>query len=120
MKKERRIKKSQEFQRIIALANYVAYPSFVIYYDNKQEDMNRVGISVGKKLGNAVVRNTIKRQVRMLLMETGALSMDLDMIVIVRKGYLKNNYQYHKKCLETMLKKVKIKAHSDRKGEVET
>ncbi|MCF0110291.1 MAG: ribonuclease P protein component [Erysipelotrichaceae bacterium] len=110
MKKDRRVRKSQEFQEILSKAQYVSRPSFVIYYEEKKQQQNRIGISVGKKLGNAVHRNLIKRQVRMMMQETEALALDCDMIVIVRRGYLKNDYAMNKKCLETMLETVKIRA----------
>ena len=118
MKKERRITKNEEFQEIIKNATYASSEKYVVYFRNRKENNNRVGISVGKKLGKAVDRNKIKRQLRMMVQETEYLSMELDFIIIVRKGYLGDNYDINKKCLENMLKKVKIRACSDRKGEM--
>jgi len=115
MKKERRVKESKEFQEIIGKGKYAAMPSMVAYYDDKKEEYNRIGISVGKKLGNAVQRNLIKRQLRMMLSECGSLELSSDLIVIVRKGYLKNDYATNKKHLESIIKKVKIRTYSDLK-----
>ena len=119
MKKERRIKKNEEFQEIIKKASHISTENYVVYFRRKKEENNRVGISVGKKLGKAVDRNKIKRQLRMMVQETECLQMELDFIIIVRKGYLANKYDVNKKCLENMFKKVKIRACSDRKGEME-
>ena len=87
MIKARRIKKSEEFQEMVHKADKTVSALYVVYHREKKEEQNRIGISVSKKLGNAVVRNKIKRQVRSIVNETGALDIDRDMIVIVRKGY---------------------------------
>ena len=117
MKKERRIKKSEEFQSMIKNKKHIASNLFVIYYKQKEEEKNRVGISVSKKLGNAVVRNKLKRQVRMMVQEIGCLESDVDILILVRKAYLANTYDINKKGLETLVKKVKIRAYSDHEGE---
>ena len=118
MKKERRIKKSDEFQSMIKNKKHIASNLFVIYYKEKEEEKNRIGISVSKKMGNAVVRNKLKRQVRMMVQEIGCLDLNLDILILVRKSYLVNTYDINKKGLETLIKKVKIRANSDQKGEI--
>ena len=70
MNKEKRIRKNEEFQAIIAKKHSSANRCFIIYYDLKKQDNARVGISVSKKLGKAVQRNKIKRQLRMMISET--------------------------------------------------
>ena len=62
MKKERIIRKGLEFTDIINNGKYVSNAFYSIYYINKKETLNRFGISVPKKIGHAVVRNKIKRQ----------------------------------------------------------
>ena len=53
----------------------------------------RIGISVGKKLGNAVQRNKIKRQVRSMVDSLFDFSEAYDAILIVRPVYTKKSYQ---------------------------
>ena len=67
MKKAYRVCKSYEFTSIIQHRSFVLSSSFVCYYMPRKESHARVGISVGKKLGNAVVRNKVKRQVRSMV-----------------------------------------------------
>ena len=64
MKKIYRVRKNEEFSQIIALKQCTSNAYFVIYSHDRKLDHARVGISVSKKLGNAVMRNKIKRQVR--------------------------------------------------------
>ena len=57
MRKSYRVKKEQEFQRVFHHGNSVANRQFVVYQIDKSNQTHfRVGISVSKKLGNAVVR----------------------------------------------------------------
>lgn len=109
MNKELRIKKNEEFSRIMKERHSIASDCFILYYSSKQLDRVRVGISVSKKLGNAVVRNKIKRQVRS--MAQSVIDFDLynkDMIIIVRKDYLDFDYAYNCCDLEKLVKKAII------------
>ncbi|MGN1401142.1 MAG: ribonuclease P protein component [Bacillus sp. (in: firmicutes)] len=70
MKKKFRIKKNEDFQEVFKNGKSFANRQFVVYIlDRKDQDYYRVGLSVSKKLGNAVVRNQIKRYIRQSLLE---------------------------------------------------
>ena len=109
MKKENRIKKNEEFTKIISKKHCISNAVFIMYYDNRALDHARVGISVSKKIGNAVIRNKIKRQIRMMFIENFDYeNCPYDLIVIVKKKYLENSYQENKCCLEKLIKKAII------------
>lgn len=108
MKKEYRIKKTQEFSEIMTYKRFYSSPSFVIYVKPRKEDHARIGISVGKKLGNAVQRNKVKRQVRMMVQDIYTFQENFDTIILIRVKYHEENYINNKKCLERLVKKVKI------------
>lgn len=108
MKKKYRVCKNYEFSSIMNEKNYYACPSFVIYVKPRILDHARVGISVGKKMGKAIIRNKIKRQVRMMVDEIYDFTEDFDTIIIVRPKYHEENYGNNKKSLERLKKKVKI------------
>ena len=95
--------------KIIARKKSFANSCFIIYKDENQMGHGRVGISVSKKLGNAVTRNKIKRQLRMMIQECFHFDEEVDYIVIVRKRFLDNTYIENKKELEYLYKKVKRK-----------
>ena len=77
-----------------------------MYYTNKKVDNSRVGISVSKKMGNAVIRNKIKRQVREMARDLIDFNnCDKDLIIIVKKGYIDKSFKENKKDLEILLKK---------------
>ena len=112
MKKKFRVKKAGEFQTIIQHKKFVSCPSFVFYVMERSQENSRIGISVGKKLGNAVVRNKIKRQVRMMFQEMYDFDEKFDGILIVRQKYLDQSYANNKKDLERLIKKVKIRKYA--------
>ena len=87
MKKNYRIKKEKDFSAVFKDGKNMANRKFVIYKLEKKQDHYRVGISVSKKLGNAVVRNKIKRRIRHIIMaESEGLDNNSDFVVIARKG----------------------------------
>ena len=70
MKKAYRVKSEKDFQKVFSRGQSKANRQFVIYKLPKEgQDHFRVGISVGKKIGNAVTRNQVKRRIRHALME---------------------------------------------------
>ena len=69
MKKENRVKTHQDFQSVIAKKQSYANSSFVMYIASNECNHPRFGISSSKKLGNAVTRNLIRRQVRSMIRE---------------------------------------------------
>ena len=109
MKKEYRIKKNEEFASIIGNKHSKNSAAFVVYYVDKKLDKTRVGISVSKKLGNAVERNRIKRQVREMIRSIIDFeNCSKDLIVIVRKTYLERDFMANKNDLEILIKKAII------------
>ncbi len=67
MKKKNIVKHKYDFDRIIKKRNSKKNDSFIIYYEPNNLPYARFGISVGKKLGNAVYRNRKKRQIRSII-----------------------------------------------------
>lgn len=109
MKKKYRIKKNEDFTKIINKRKSVANESFVIFYDAKSEEYSRIGISVSKKIGNAPTRNKIKRQVRMMFIENYNYEKSpCDLIVIIKDKYLNNSYSDNLNNLEKLIKKAII------------
>ena len=67
MKKQFVVKHQYDFDRIIKRKHRLINDIFIVYYDDNNEAYARYGISVGKKLGNAVYRNKKKRQLRAII-----------------------------------------------------
>jgi ribonuclease P protein component len=81
------VKKNFEFSNIIHNGKFVKNESYAIYYKDNKLDYYRFGISVSKKLGNAVQRNKYKRQVRFIIDKYKKYYQNgMDYIIIIRNG----------------------------------
>ena len=114
MKKNRTIKKKEEFTAIIQKRNIVSEPALAFYYLPKQEPENRVGISITTKLGNAVERNKAKRQLREMIEEVFDWQESFDSVIVIKAAFKDFSYLDNKKCLERCYKKVKIETVKDK------
>ena len=109
MKKRFRVKKEKDFNAIFKEGKSFANRKFVIYRLENNEQHFRVGLSVSKKLGNAVMRNQIKRRIRHILIEhQNQLVENVDFVVIARKGVEILEYAELEKNLLHVLKLSKI------------
>lgn len=64
MKKLISIKQNKDFRRVYHRGKSVVTPWFVVYYMKSRGKSCKVGITAGKKIGNAVQRNRVKRVIR--------------------------------------------------------
>jgi ribonuclease P protein component len=86
--KGRRLSRSTEFQRVYRQGRSRANRHLVLYSFQRGEGdatRPRLGVSVGRKVGNAVVRNRVKRTIREAIAELEPkLSDGLDYVVLAR------------------------------------
>ena len=109
MKKNFRVKREKDFKEIFQYGISFANRKFVVYQLENQQNHFRVGLSVSKKLGNAVTRNQIKRRIRHILQSVkGSLVEHVDFVVIARKGVETLEYAEMEKNLLHVLKLSKI------------
>lgn len=110
MQKRYRVKKSKEIEQIMKRGRSKSNPHFIIYKYPKPENQNfRMAISVGKKVGNAVTRNKVKRYIRNVMNEhKKEIQADFDFFIISRKGVADLDYVTFKNSLENLLRKSNI------------
>lgn len=110
MKKELRVKKNKEFQEAFQKGQSFANRQFVVYSLPKegQEDF-RIGLSVSKKVGNAVTRNQIKRYIRQAVFElSDQIVPGNDYVIIARKPAADMDFFEVKKSLTHVFKVGKV------------
>lgn len=107
MKKKNIVKNNRDFQRIIHNYKPYKYKDYIIYLERIEEGEYHFGISVSKKLGNAVVRNRIKRQMRSIIQEKD-YQKNFNCIIILGKGILNRDYHEMKENLLEALKRLDV------------
>ena len=108
MKKEYRVKKSQDFDNIIRKKQSFANRQFVIYYQENKLDHMRLGISVSKKLGKAHERNRLKRYVRESFKTRKDFLKNYDIIIIVRPAAKGLSFLEFGSSIDHVLKRSKL------------
>ena len=106
MKKLNIIKKENEINDIIQTGMRIYNRYYYIYNkENKSNKYYRFCICVSKKLGNAVVRNKNKRQIKDIIDKSNlSFKRDMDYVIILRKDITSLNYDQKRDELLSILK----------------
>ena len=81
------LKRNKQFRQVYRKGKSVASRELVMIYAKSRSDTIHVGFSVGKKLGNSVVRNRVKRRLREAFgPNIPLLQPGYDMIIIAREA----------------------------------
>jgi ribonuclease P protein component len=108
MKKRFRIKKEQDFKLVFKKGKSYANRQFVVYLrDHPEVSHLRLGISVSKRLGNAVQRNKIKRRIRAFFQHHKGDLKAKEYVVIARNPVSDMDYHQMEKSLLHVLKIAK-------------
>lgn len=108
MNKKYRLKRNEEIAKIVSSRKAIKSECFIIYFAENKTGLNaRICISVSKKIGNAVCRNKIKRQVREMVRKIFQLQYCYDYVIVIRKKYLDYDFQSNSDCLKNTYLKIK-------------
>lgn len=114
--KEERLLKSKEFRQTLDDGCKVIYPEFVLFYTPGKVS-SRLGLIASKKVGNAVIRNKAKRQVREVFRQL-AVDPPLDIVAIIRRNISQKDFQDIEKSFVRGLEVYKKKCEKKRKSAI--
>mgnify|MGYP000893322609 CR=1 FL=1 len=97
MKLQYRVKKNEDFSKIIEEKKVLKFKTVVIYFIKSSYNHSRFGLSVSKKLGNAVTRNLIKRRLRAIIKDLFVEDLCVDFVVIARSSICRSTMDDIKK-----------------------
>ena len=109
MKKKYIIKKNYHIQKIIFARKSVSNKYFIVFTLDNSLDYFRFVVSIGKKVGKAVVRNKIKRQIKALIYQNKyKIKKNYDILIIVRPSIISLKYLAIEENLTDILRKANL------------
>lgn len=104
-----RLKEGSKFSLLFEQGQSVHNSLMVLYYLTDQSGLRQAGFSVGKKLGNAVIRNRFKRKMRQAYQNYYVnIPKGVVMVFIARRGILQASYTDIEYGVKGLLKKSGI------------
>ena len=101
------LKKNSDFRRLYSKGKSAVTPYLVVYCRRNGQPVNRVGFTVSAKLGHAVVRNRVRRQLREIYrLNAGRLKYGRDLILVARSRCVNGNYQKMEAAFLTACEKL--------------
>lgn len=94
MKKTVTIKSNRDFQRLYRRGKSGVSPTLVLYWQRNRFGESRLGITTSTKLGHAVVRNRVRRQIREIYrLNQDKLVPGRDLVVVARGRAVSAGYR---------------------------
>ncbi len=86
VKKFDKLRKTKEFNNVYRRGTSKVTKNIVMYYKKNGTKINRLGISVSKKVGKAVIRNRVKRLIKEAFrkQDMSNLSFGYDIVFVAR------------------------------------
>lgn len=106
MKVKNRIKRNVDFNKVIDEGSVIKADSLTMYFMKNNLDRSRIGISIPKKSGHAVLRNKMRRQIRAIVGQTFDLTKSIDYVFVARKKFDVNAFEKTKADIVYLIGKV--------------
>ncbi|MBQ7603240.1 MAG: ribonuclease P protein component [Clostridia bacterium] len=103
-----RLKKRKEFGYIYKHGTKVYGQHLCVFFVSSKIQTPRIGISVGNKVGKAVVRNKLKRQIRHIMREYVPKIKNINLIILVYPEIITQDYQTLRQNIFKTLQKAKV------------
>ena len=88
------VKENYEFRRIYRKGKSAVSPALVMYCQRNRQGKSRLGITVSTKLGGAVVRNRVRRQLREIYrLNKADMLPGYDVILVARVKAVRTPYR---------------------------
>lgn len=107
--KKYKIRKNREFRNVYKKGRSISNRYLVLYIKKNGKDLSRLGISVSKKVGKAVIRNKVKRRIReSYKLYSNEVAKGYDVIFIARVSSNNQDFKVINNSVVNLLKKAGI------------
>lgn len=111
LSKQGMLHKNKSFQAVYRSGKSYANKMVVLYVLPNNSNVRRIGFAAGKRLGNAVVRNRVKRLLRdSYRLNQSKLMSGMDLILVGRQAAVNSNRMAVEKAFLHLCDKAKILA----------
>ena len=109
MKKEFRLTRSRDFKRVREAGKSVHHPLVVLVYSESDRPQPRVAAVASKAVGNAVVRNFIKRRLKSCLGRyTSRIRKSTDLVFFARREIASAGFEEICVAIENLLTRADL------------
>lgn len=109
------IKRNHEFQRLYAKGKNSASPLLAVYWRKNRLGQNRLGVTVGKKVGGAVTRNRVRRRLREIYrLHEEELISGCDIVVVARVRAAFSSYRQLERSFLALSDKLGLRRREER------
>ena len=115
-----RLKKNPDFKKVYTKGKSYGCKNLVIYYLPNHSDHHRAGFSISKKVGNAVVRNRIRRYLKESLILLTPAGAGHDIIFVARVAAKDNNFYDIHRSVQYLFKNIGLKVYENIKHSPDT
>ena len=108
------LKQNRDFKRLYARGKSAASPLLVVYCRRNGSDRNRLGLTVGTKVGKAVHRNRIRRRLREIYrLHEPEFQTGYDIVIVARMRAAGADYHRLERELLRSLQKLGIRPQQE-------
>lgn len=103
------LKSNRDFRRLYSRGRRAVSPTLALYARRGRSGQNRLGITVSKKLGNAVTRNRVRRRLREVYrLHEEAFLPGRDIVVVARVRAAHVSYQILERDFLRLAKRLNL------------
>ncbi|MBE6935081.1 MAG: ribonuclease P protein component [Ruminococcaceae bacterium] len=103
------INQNRDFRRLYSSGKSAVNAYLAIYCRRNKTAVNRLGLTVGTKIGKAVVRNRVRRRIREAYrLREASLKTGYDIVIVARTRAAQSSYQEIDRALGALLSKLGI------------
>ena len=115
LSKQFRLKKKYQFNYVYRVGKSLGGKLMVIYYTTSKNTVIKVGISVNKKIGHAVVRNRTKRRIREAVYPNlTKLKTNFNLVIIAKNAIVDAPFNAIESELKYLLKKANLYENTEK------
>lgn len=108
LKRENRLKKRKEFAYIYKKGSRAYSANFSLIYVKSRYETARFGISVSNRVGKAVIRNKIKRRMRVVLRDVIANIKFYNAVIVAKPSVVELDFSTLKQEILKLIKKANL------------